>query len=198
MIEPENTIIKPLRGVDVIDSIHDKKVYPPIWKCAYKGFITDKLVKTTKPFYCNMGEDVYFSHILFTFGSKIGYLDDVLYHYQRDTGMSSPDGAPDFDPGRFRRYLKDAVEASEHTIAFIREHNPQKLDATKEAMINIAEFVVLQHVFYEKDYKNVIRYISEIDRMGFEELYDHVCNVMLKKMILFQEGYLQDESDKIV
>ena len=183
--EPDGEKVPPVHLSDTIEAIHKKTIYPTIWKNAYKRFVTDKLVETTKPFYCNMGEDVYFSHVLFTFGKTIDYVDDILYYYQRDTGMSSPRGVPEFNLSRFRKYIKDATEAATHTVDFIEKYNPEKLETTEKAVSNMSKFVLTQHFMLEKDYRIMVQYIMELKNMGQEELFDYACNVSLKKKVFF-------------
>ena len=189
--EPEGMKVPPLHTDDIIECIHKKTIFPTIWKNAYKRFVTDKLLETTEPFYCNMGEDVYFSHVLFTFGKKIDYVDDILYYYQRDTGMSSASATPEFSLPR--KYLKDTYEAASHIVSFIEKYNPDKLETTKKATSNMNRFVLTQHFIRESDYRKIIQYIMEIKNLGYEELFDYACNSSIKKKVLYD---LMEDLDK--
>ncbi|MBO6108007.1 MAG: glycosyltransferase family 2 protein [Eubacterium sp.] len=192
--EPDGEKVAPVHIDDIIEAIHKKTIYPTIWKNAYKRTVTDRLVETTKPFYCNMGEDVYFSHVLFTFGKKIDYVDDILYYYQRDTGMSSPTGVPEFNPSRFRKYITDATQAATHTVDFIEKYNPEKSETTKKAVSNMSKFVLMQHFMFEKDYRIIVQYIMELKNMGCEELFDYACNISLKRKVYFDSmNELEDQ-----
>ena len=191
--EPEGMKVPPLHTDDIIECIHKKTIFPTIWKNAYKKFVTDRLLETTEPFYCNMGEDVYFSHVLFTFGKKIDYVDDILYYYQRDTGMSSASATPEFSLPRFRKYLKDTYEAASHIVSFIEKYNPDKLETTKKATSNMNRFVLTQHFIRESDYRKIVQYIMEIKNLGYEELFDYACNSSIKKKVLYD---LMEDLDK--
>ncbi len=191
VFEPEGRNILPIETDDVLQSIYDGKLAPAIWRNAYRRRVTDKAVESISPFYCNMGEDTFFSHVFFTFAEGVDSIDDVLYHYETETGMSASEAENTVNLPKFRKSIKDVTVSAEHTIEFIAKYAPQRNDEVKKAGMNMWVSVFVQFVANETDYRNFIEYIIEVKNMGLDELYDHLCNVTLKKKILYDEGYLK-------
>ena len=188
-VEPSGQETTPPETDDFLALMFAAGVAPAIWKNVYRRRLTDKVVQNTKPFYCNMSEDVYFSTVFFTFAETVEKIDDVLYIYQTDTGMSSATNSSVRTMEKFRRSLRDTVVAGEHITSFLQEFAPQRLPSAKEGIFRMNKFVFLQHTAHEKDYRKVVEYAYEYKLQGFEELYDSICNVSLKRKVLFDEGY---------
>ena len=164
---------------------------PSVWKNVYKRTLTDRVVAETKPFYCNMGEDVYFSTVFFTFAKTSEAIDDVLYKYQCGVGMTSSEDTSRFTFEKFRRTLNDTIVSAEHIMSFITGFAPERAGEAEAACRRMEKFVFLQHSIYEKDLKKVVEYAYEYRRLGLEEVYDDICNNSLRKIILYYAGYYQ-------
>lgn len=187
--EPSGEVTTPPPADDMLTLMFSGGVAPAVWKNVYKRSVTDKLVENTRPFYCNMSEDVYFSTVLFTFADKIEAIDDVLYIYQSGTGMSSASNSSALTLEKFRRSLKDTVKAGEEIMAFLQKFAPDRVESAQQTVTRINKFVFLQHAAFEKDYRKIVEYAYEYKLQGFDELYDMVCNDSLRKKVLFDEGY---------
>ena len=186
--DPAGQETVPPPSQDVLGSIYEGKIPPAIWKNCYARSVTDKLVQYTKPFYCNMSEDVYFSTVLFTFAGKVDSIDDILYFYDSGTGMSSATNSSVMTIAKFRKSLKDTVTAGEHMLSFLNEFAPERVEAAKVAINRMNRFVFTQHVAFEKDYRKIVECAYEYRLQGLEELYDQICNDSLKKKVLFEVG----------
>ena len=191
VFEPEGREILPIETEDVLQSIYDGKLAPAIWRNAYRKRVIEKAVENISPFYCNMGEDSFFSHVFFTFGEKVDSMDDVLYHYETETGMSASETENKVNLPKFRKSMKDVTVSSEHFIDFVGKFAPQRNEEVIKARMNMWISVFFQFIANDKDYRNMIEYMIEVKNMGLEELFDHLCNVTLKKKVLYDEGYLK-------
>ena len=191
--EPEGREEKPVVIKDALASLSDGSLSPSIWKNAYRKNVIEELLAHTEPFYCNMGEDVYFSHIFYTFGKKFDRIDDILYHYQVDTGMSSVEKAMAYDVVKFRKSLSDVEAVTKHVMSFIHEFNPEYEETVKKSMDNMHHFVLLQHTLKDNDLKNTVGYLAEVKDMELDELYEYGCNKLLRYKVLCDEGYMSLE-----
>ena len=63
--------IMPIESDDCLRDFMELKFPPAIWKNAYSADIIRKTVEAGEPFYCNMGEDSFFSSMFFTFAKNI-------------------------------------------------------------------------------------------------------------------------------
>ena len=187
--EPSGEVTLPPEADDMLTLMFSGGVAPAVWKNVYKRSVTDKLVENTKPFYCNMAEDVYFSTVLFTFAETVEITNDVLYIYQSGTGMSSASNSSALTLEKFRRSLKDTVKAGEEIMAFLERFAPERMEAAQQSVTRMNKFCFLQHAAFEKDYRKVVEYAYEYKLQGFDALYDTICNESLKRKVLFDEGY---------
>ena len=190
--EPENRVEIPPEVDDIFKAVSESVIAPSVWKNAYRKSVTDELLAHTEPFYCNMGEDVYFTHILFTFGKKIDRIDDVLYHYQLDTGMSSKEAGMAFDIPKFKKAMSDVLAVTEHVMSFIHEFNPEHEEIAKRSMDNMQHNTLMQRVT-DKDLKKIVGYLAVINEMGLDELYEFGCNRLLRSKVLSDEGKISRE-----
>ena len=174
---------------DILTLMYSGGLAPAVWKNVYKRSVIEKLLENTRPFYCNMSEDVYFSTVLFTFADKLDAIDDILYIYQCGTGMSSASNSSALTIEKFRKSLKDTIKAGEEILAFLQRFDPDHIEAAHQAITGMNKFVFIQHSAYEKDYKKIVECAYEYKVQGLDELYDSICNDSLKKKVLFDEGY---------
>ncbi|MCR5734548.1 MAG: glycosyltransferase [Lachnospiraceae bacterium] len=192
--EPEGRLDVPKPCDDVIEGIHDGTIMPNVWKNAYRRSVTDALVANTEPFYCNMGEDVYFSHVLFTFAKKVDVIEDGLYHYQLDTGMSSVGKenkeAPDLN--KFRRSMNDVHVCADHILSFVEKFAPDKVKTSEKSVYRMKEFVLWQHVLKQTSIPNMLEYFYEVKNTESQEFYETVCDAVLKTKILYDNGALKE------
>ena len=194
--EPMHEEVPAVSADDMLDALITDKVIPAVWKNVYKKSLTDKVVENTEPFYCNMGEDVYFSTVFYTFAEKIDRIDDILYHYKTDSGMSSADTVTVLNMEKYRRILKDTNVSREHIMSFLEKYAPERLEAAKEMVIRMNGFVFLQYIIFEKDYRNIIELAYEYKRQGMDDVYDMVCNNTLKMKAMIDEGVAYVENGK--
>ena len=185
----ESVSPKPEENTDPLALLYKGTLTPSIWKNVYKNTVISQVVEKTQPFYCNMGEDVYFSTIFYTFAKTVECIDDVLYHYQEETGMSSMNMDLDKSMAKLRRSLTDTKACGDHITAFLEQFAPERLSAAKEAIDRMKLFVFIQHSLRETDYRKILEYAFEYKNMGEEELYDRICNSVLIKKVLYDNGY---------
>lgn len=186
---PSGNETVPPQTEDVLGLIYAGGVPPAIWKNCYSRSLTDKLVKYTKPFYCNMSEDVYFSTVLFTFAEKVEAINDILYYYDSGTGMSSATNTSVMMLSKYRKSLKDSITAGEQMLLFLNEFAPDRIEAAKIAVNRMNKFIFTQYVVYETDYRKIVEYAYEYRLQGKEELYDQICNESLKRKVLYDAGF---------
>ena len=166
-IKPDDPLKAYLEGVEL----------PSIVRKVYAADIIKEAVQKISPFYCNMGEDSFFSGVFLSLAKSFGAIDDVLYHYETG-GMSSMMQA--VSRKKLDRDLESAKRSGEHLLAFMEQYNPAYLPLARRTARRISRYVASMAVISENDMCGVVDTLVYLrDRWG-EELYAFTCRRILE------------------
>ena len=170
----------PLKGYMVGD-------FPPaIWKNCYSSKVIKMLIERSESFYCNMGEDVCLSGLLFSCADSFDKIDRVFHHYEIGNGMSSTRGALSME--KFHRDMKSIEESAAHLSEFIKKYKPDYSEYASIAIRTMFRTVMLQNIYFEPDYSKSVRLLNEYDNDKYREYFEYGCNVILSRKIITDTG----------
>ena len=181
MFESNGSVRTPLQTDDPFAAMLEEKEIAALWKRVYSREVIQKALEKTEPFYCNMGEDTYFSSVFFTLAKTNGAIDDVLYHYFDGTGMSGGNQA--ISVVKLRRDLKSAHESSSHTLAFLEENDPSRVAKARAAVRFISRYILWAAFSGEPDLVHVVDLLRLIKEEYDEDLYLFGCRKLLENKI---------------
>ena len=142
-------IHEPTKKVVSDNTIYDKNYFEKlmewrsphtIWNKCYHTELIKKVVNNSASFYCNMSEDAYFSCVLFTYAKSFRRIDNVLYHYVVEGGISNINT---LSKQSLNNMIDSILACRKETEGFLQRNNP---DALKN---------------YEEGKKREMRYLSE-------------------------------------
>ena len=179
--EPDKREILPEDVEDPLRLYMAAKVTPSIWKNAYKKDVIDLLVERTGPFYCNMGEDVYFTGVLFSCAKSFATYREAFYHYVLGEGMSN--SKKSFSEEKYKRDMNSAYESGKHLLEFIEKYNSTYVTETKNIVKEMKRFNLFNATMYEPDYCKVIERIKDFDTVELRDIYEWGCRKYLPYLI---------------
>ncbi len=190
--EPDGTVKPPYPTEDPRQALLNGEFPPAIWKNCYRKDVIDRLLERTEPFYCNMGEDVFFSGVLFGCAQRFRTLDRNLYHYDLGTGMSSM-GA-NLSPKKTRRDLDSVAASGSRLIAFAEKYLPDALPQIRRKAADMICFVLVQNVLGEKDWNRVAEHLEAFDAPDIQPYRLFACEQMIPLKMRFSLGLMDRET----
>lgn len=187
--EPMKYEIMPKETEDLLGSFLEGKDESAIWKRCYSKDLITKVLESFEPFYCNMGEDTFYTVLLYTYANSHKDLNQILYHYETE-GMSSVSM-----PVSLEKMIKDyaSINAVEENVtAFMEKNNKEYLEAAQKQIRFMKRFTLGRCLLNDADYKDVIEKINIIDREKDAGIYDFCCN----KVIPYKEKRAIYQSEK--
>ena len=179
--EPQGIERPAIATEDMLLDILEDKIRPSIWKNAYSGALIKRAAERISPFYCNMGEDSFFSAVFITCARSFGRMEDFLYHYDLGMGMSSSASA--FTNEKFRRDMKSLSEAGEHMTEYLARYAPSYVEAAKKHLEVMHTYEYLMAVLYDDDLSRVIDNMISLKEMGYDKYYSYGVNRLLPERI---------------
>ena len=179
--EPEGIKGHVVRTEDVYSDILSDRIKPAIWKCAYSKRLIEEALKRISPFYCNMGEDSYFSTVFTTCAKTFGTLDEILYHYELGTGMSGVCSGVSKD--KLKRDMDSLSEAAEHILSYLKEYAPKYLEPAKKHIDVMLTYECLTAIYYDDDMTRVIDNILCLKELGFDKYFGYAATRILPEKI---------------
>lgn len=74
---------------ELVDDLLNLKTYHMVWNKCYGRDVVDRVLSVTERFYCNMGEDLYFTTVFFDNAKSYKKIEQYLHHYVDGVGMST-------------------------------------------------------------------------------------------------------------
>jgi len=180
--EPSKKPVLPVESDDPLKGYMLGDFAPAIWKNCYSETVIKKLIESSEPFYCNMGEDVCLAGLLFACAESFDKIDRVFHHYEIGNGMSST--KTNLSMEKFHRDLRSIEESAKHLSDYIAEHKPEYSEYAKVAIRTMFRTVMMQNIVFDTDYTKAVRVLNEFDNEQYHELYEYGCNVILPRKIL--------------
>lgn len=183
--EPSGQVLLPTRADDLTAAVLQGTIPPAAWKNCYSASAVRKALSRVEAFYCNMGEDTFFSVVLFTCAESFGYLDEAIYIYNAG-GMSST-----FRTVRTAKIEKDlkSVKASGTRIReYLRQYAPQYLTLAEKASERLIKYILYQNIYHEPDWCLVYDVLRLFSTDEDRDIFLWGCNEILKAKVMVKEG----------
>ncbi len=191
--EPEGTGVLPYATDHPRNALLNGEFPPAIWKNCYRRDVIDRLLERTGPFYCNMGEDVYFSGVLFGCAEHFNSLEKNLYHYDLGTGMSSI--AASHSPKKTQRDLDSVKAAGEKLQDFTSRYMPEELPRIKRKTADMICFVLAQCILGEADWNRIPEHLAVFNTSETRQYFFFGCEELVPLKMRFSLGLL--DRDKL-
>ena len=194
--EPDGVVFMPPVSGDPLLDFMQGKISPQIWKNAYKLDVIKRLLSRTGPFYCNMGEDVFFSGCLFSCAGSIGRLEKVCYHYVFGGMSTSRTGSCE----KIRRDMESVTASGEHLLAFIEKYNPSYLAPARNKVRTMKRYVLTQNTMFEPDYAKIVERLAVYDTEETRSIYEWGCRSFLPYIVTIninRDTMTQDEKGQL-
>lgn len=185
IIEPEKTEMLPPIVEDPLKYFLEGSMTPNVWKNCYSASVIKKTLETSDSFWCNMGEDVYLSGVLYTNAASVGVIEKVFHHYIFGTGMSTT--SKNMSNTKIQKDMKSVYNSGENLLGYIKEYNPDYMEYAVHAVRTMRRFVLMQAIIGDPDYKSVIRKMALFNKEEYKELYEWGCNSLLRAKFLYDK-----------
>ena len=177
--EPGGELL-PVDSEDPLTDIFNERIPSAIWKNCYAKRVIDRTLERSEPFYCNMGEDVCLSGILFSCAESFDKIDRSFHHYVLGNGMSNVRKA---SLEKAKRDIASVLSSGSHLEKFILEYNPSYRDKLKVKLRTMYRFVLFQNIFFDSEITNMIEYLKLFKEAGLGDIYSWGCNKLLPAKI---------------
>ncbi len=176
-MEPDWGDKPPLVTDDPFLAFLESRETAAIWKRAYSGRLIRRALEKISPFYCNMGEDTFFSSVFFSLAESVDQTEEILYHYETG-GMSSV--GKRISKEKLARDLASAAASAKHTLAFLEANNPGYLAPARRAVRFISRYIVWLAINAEPELDGVVEMLFQIPRdEGDDDLFRFACRKLL-------------------
>lgn len=183
VMEPMGVTMMPIETDDFLRTYMEGKFPPAIWKNSYSARIIRKVLEVCEPFYCNMGEDSFFSGVFFGLAQSVKRLPKVLYRYDASSGMSQTSAISTMKKLQ-RDY--DSVQASaEHLLAFIKKYKSDYIGLAEKAVRHMYRYILCQNILYAKDCLDVVSYLEFFREKGITSVYEFGCRELIPYKVKF-------------
>lgn len=177
VMEPMKVEMMPADTDDFIRTFMEGKYPPAIWKNAYDANVIKAVLEKCKPFYCNMGEDSFFSTVLFGSANSDVALNKVLYHYDASTGMSQTSIASTMS--KLQRDYDSAKASGDNLLDFIERNKPEYIELGKKAIRHMYRYILCQNILYAKDCYDVVAYLNFFRDKGEDSVFEFGCRELI-------------------
>lgn len=184
-LKPVDQEVLPLHTDNPLRAILTDEMVPNVWKNCYSAAVIKKAAERVEPFYCNMGEDVYWSTVLFSCAESDGTLDKCLYHYIIGAGMSTTSTNQTVE--KLQTHVNNIKFCIDHLREYVQKYAPEYLDLMEEKFVTMNCFVLLMFSKDETDYRKVVNFIKVFDTEELARVFDYGCNKLLS--FKFREQY---------
>ena len=191
----KNEEVMPIATDDPLRSVLTDEMVPNVWKNCYSAAVIKKACERVEPFYCNMGEDVFWSTVLFTCAESDGILEKCLYHYIIGTGMST--SSSNMSVEKLHTHIKNIRFCIDHIRDYLKQYAPDYLDLLEEKFITMNCFILIVAIKDEPDYRKVVDYLKVFDEEGLDRVYDYGCNKALGFKVRAELGITDEMLDKL-
>ena len=183
VMEPSGVEMMPIETDDFLRTYMEGKFPPAIWKNAYSARIIHRTLEVCEPFYCNMGEDSFFSGVFFGLAGSVKRLPKVLYRYDASSGMSQTSMV-----SSMKKFLRDfdSVHASEeHLLDFIKKYKSDYTELAEKAVRHMYRYILCQNMLYAKDCLDAVAYLEFFKEKGITSVYEFGCRELIPYKVIF-------------
>lgn len=174
--EQNRVIMPPVTDCPLFEMLSDRMA-PNVWKNCYAISVVKKALRRTVPFYCNMGEDVYWSTVLFSCAKSDATCPACLYHYHIGGGMST--AKSNHTVKQLLGYMNHIESCMDHVKKYLSRYAPEFLSLTEDKFLRMNCFLMLTFVIDEADETAAEEYVKAFDTDVLRPLYLHGMNTVL-------------------
>lgn len=170
-------------------------ITPTVWKNCYARKVIDTAVERTEPFYCNMGEDVFWGTVLYSIAESFGTIDEYLHNYLMGEGMSTNLSAQTIE--KLKRNIDSTKECGKNLIKYIAKYDSAHNDMVHDKIVAMQKYTLLQSVSGQRDFCNIVKGISLFDEEDTQEVYAYGCRKLIPFYVRMAYGLTDDVMDKL-
>ena len=183
LMEPMGVTVMPPETDDFLTSFMNGHIPPAIWKNAYDARVIKGVLDKCSSFYCNMGEDSFFSTVFFGNSNKVISLNKVLYHYDALSGMSQTSQVSTM--AKMEKDYESAHASGQNILQFIKKYKPEYLDLAKKSIRHMYRYILCQNILYAKDCLDVSSYLNFFKDKGEKLVYEFGCKELIPYKVKF-------------
>ena len=183
MMEPMGVTVMPPETDDFLSSFMKGEIPPAIWKNAYDASVIKGTLEKCSSFYCNMGEDSFFSTVFFGNADVITSLNKVLYHYDALSGMSQTSQVSTMS--KLNRDYESAHSSGQNILRFIKKYKPEYIELAQKSIRHMYRYILCQNILYAKDYLDVSSYLNFFREKGEKLVYEFGCKELIPYKVKF-------------
>lgn len=176
-IPERNRILLPPPTDSPLRAMLMDQMAPNVWKNCYSRAVVLRALRRAENFYCNMGEDVYWSTVFFSCAESDGILDACLYRYFIGSGMSTSRKTQTRE--QLAGYIEHLADCIMHVRRYLSDYEPDLLCLIRDKYLRMNCFLMLTFIIDEPDYCNVVEFLSVFDTEDLRSVYRHGCNTVL-------------------
>lgn len=183
--DPSGQRLLPQKTDNLTLAVLTGQTAPAVWKNCCRASVIKKALERISPFYCNMGEDTFFSVVLSVCAESYGTLDEVIYVHN-EGGMSSFSSI--FAPEKLRKSIASAESSGENTVRFLEQYAPEYLPYARKAAERILRYILYQHAVNEDDWCNIYEVLQFFNTGKYRHIFNWGCEELLKLKVLRECG----------
>lgn len=176
-INEKNRCIHPLKTNDPLGAFLNDLMSPNVVKNCYSRKVIEKALSRAECFYCNIGEDVYWSTVFFSCAESDGILDECLYHYNIGGGMST--SANNHTMEQLVEYKKHIRICIDYVRKYLSRYDAERVALTNKKFLRMNCFLMLTFIIDEPDFCKTVDYLKAFDTEELKCVYRHGCNKIL-------------------
>lgn len=199
--EPSGDVMLPYHTEDPLAAFMDLQMPPAVWRNCYSASVIKEALQKGKRFYCNMGEDSYFSSLFFSCAKSFGVLDKVLYHYVTGNGMSTTTAVSSMS--KLKKEYESMKISGENICDFIDKYNPDYSEKARRAVRHMYRYILVQNILFAPSMKEAVEFCTFFKDEGIDSVYEFGTNVMLPYRVkmelkMTQEAFKDIELDNLL
>lgn len=183
VMEPMGVTVMPPETDDFLSSFMKGEIPPAIWKNAYDASVIKGTLEKCSSFYCNMGEDSFFSTVFFGNADVVTSLNKVLYHYDALSGMSQTSQVSTMS--KLKKDYESAHASGQNILRFIKKYKPEYLELAQKSIRHMYRYILCQNILYAKDCLDVSSYLNFFREKGENLVYEFGCKELIPYKVKF-------------
>lgn len=180
----------PVKTDDPYISLLKGEISPTVWKNCYSRKVIDTAVERVEPFYCNMGEDVFWGTVLFSIAESFGTINEYLHNYMIGEGMSTNLSKQTLD--KLKRNIDSTKECGRNLTKYVEKYDVEHKDMTHNKILSMQKYTLLQSIFGKNNMSEIIKGICLFDSEDTQEVFDYGCSKLVPFVVRMAYG-LTDE-----
>lgn len=185
----------PVPSDDPYLSLLKGDISPTVWKNCYSKRVIEEAVKRTTPFYCNMGEDVFWGTVLFSIAESFGTLDEILHHYLMGEGMSTNLSTQTI--AKLQRNFESTKAVGKNLFEYFEKYDPKNLEFIQMKVDTMQKYVLLQGIAGKPNMEDMVRKIMLFDTEETQATFKYGCEKLIPYCVRMSLGVTDEMMDQL-